>query len=104
MDQERWKFFAERRNWRSLGPIDEPGAPQMYTHPSSPQLGEGWLKSDVVSFEHMKVTNNAALAEDACVLRSAQKYRLAVCRAPRRAHDGAAAGRRDRLCRDGLSP
>ena len=58
VDAKRYRYAYHRSSWLVAGKADPPLPSRLYLHPDSPFTGEQLLKQ-TVSFEKLKLTNNA---------------------------------------------
>ena len=58
VDAKRYRYAYHRSSWLVAGKADPPLPSRLYLHPDSPFAGDQLLKQ-TVSFEKLKLTNNA---------------------------------------------
>ena len=58
VDDKRYRYAYHRSTWLVAGKADPPAPVRLYMHPDSPFTGEQLLKQ-IISFEKVKLTNNA---------------------------------------------
>ena len=58
VDAKRYRYAYHRSSWLVAGKADPPLPARLYLHPDSPFSGDQLLKQ-TVSFEKLKLTNNA---------------------------------------------
>ena len=58
VDAKRYRYAYHRSSWLVAGKADPPLPARLYLHPDSPFTGDQLLKQ-TVSFEKLKLTNNA---------------------------------------------
>jgi len=58
VDNKRYRYAYHRSSWLVAGKADPPVPKRLYTHPDSPFSGDQ-LSRQTVSFEKLKLTNNA---------------------------------------------
>jgi T-box protein 20 len=58
VDSKRYRYAYHRSSWLVAGKADPPVPPRVYVHPDSPFTADQ-LTKQTVSFEKLKLTNNA---------------------------------------------
>jgi len=59
VDNKRYRYAYHRSSWIVAGKADPAPATRLYRHPDSPFSGDQLSRGTVVSFEKLKLTNNA---------------------------------------------
>jgi T-box len=57
-DSRRYRYAYHRSSWLVAGKADPAPTPRLYAHPDTP-LGADVLRRQVISFEKVKLTNDA---------------------------------------------
>ncbi|ESO08589.1 hypothetical protein HELRODRAFT_98030 [Helobdella robusta] len=73
VDNKRYRYAYHRSAWLVAGKADPPLPSRIYVHPDSPFTAEQLLKQ-TVSFEKVKLTNNALDKNGHIILNSMHKY------------------------------
>ncbi|PIK58688.1 putative T-box transcription factor TBX20 isoform X2, partial [Apostichopus japonicus] len=77
VDNKRYRYAYHRSSWLVAGKADPPIKNRLYLHPDSPYTGEH-LSKQMISFEKVKLTNNALDNQGHIILNSMHRYQPRV--------------------------
>lgn len=77
VDNKRYRYAYHRSSWLVAGKADPPLKNRLYLHPDSPYTGEH-LSKQMISFEKVKLTNNALDSQGHIILNSMHRYQPRV--------------------------